>query len=248
MSSNDRNKTILILGSGATVGGKFCVNIDNVGYEPPMDQNFFESLPVQTIFNEDVYPALFYYQREMDERSLEATWSKIDLILKLCLGKIINEGHAYEKIEEKIKQKANSDNSYKKKLDNEKICSRVPSMAGWEFFSLLQKVYGQITPPKEESPLKKLISRLHEKDLLKSIITYNYDLSVELIFRDKFYYPIPECTNTFEPKHKDANKIPLIKLHGSLNWQEDSKRSKISEVAKVVLEHKCRKEGTFLTN
>ncbi|MEK6544938.1 MAG: hypothetical protein AABZ28_00185 [Nitrospinota bacterium] len=92
-------KVVLVLGSGATVGGKFKIKYGKRYFKPPMDHNFFETrLLKNNILKPEEYPALCYYQKRFKEKSFEATFSKIDLIAKLCLGKVISEEHVYEKI------------------------------------------------------------------------------------------------------------------------------------------------------
>jgi hypothetical protein len=41
--------TIIVLGAGATVGGKFRVRINNTDFDPPLDENFFKTLAVKEI-------------------------------------------------------------------------------------------------------------------------------------------------------------------------------------------------------
>lgn len=60
-----------------------------------------------------------------------------------------------------------------------------------------------------------------EKELLRGVITFNYDTSLEFLSLNVsglgqfFYYP--------GLSNQDASrKLPLFKLHGSLNWQTDS--------------------------
>lgn len=218
MGNNTKNKIALVLGSGATVGGNFEVRYKGESYEPPMDHNFFETLLLKIMLKPEEYPALCYYQKRFRENSFEATFSKIDLIAKLCLGKVISEEHAYEEIKNEMKEKAENDGSYKRKMEDENCCSRVPSMAAWEFLSLISMIFGHLEPP-ESSPLHILINELYNKGLLHCIVSYNYDLSVESIeeFDNRYYYPLPSIERSSQ-----SNRVPFFKLHGSLNWKEGS--------------------------
>ena len=47
---------------------------------------------------------------------------------------------------------------------------------------------------------------------MDGVVTFNYDTSVEQLFPVCFYYPRLSDDET-------KTKLPLIKLHGSLNWQ-----------------------------
>jgi len=202
--------TILVLGTGATLGGQFKVKIGGKCYAPPLDKNFFQTEAVKSIFKECEYPALFYYQREC---GLEPTWANIDLVAKMCLSKIIDEEGVWESVKNSMAEKAKGDTSYKNKMKAEKSIWRVPSMAGWELLSLIHEVYKETVPPKEKSPLWQVVSKLIEEDLLKGVITFNYDTSLETLLRrhnQGFYYP---CLPS------QSGGLPLIKLHGSLNWQ-----------------------------
>jgi len=208
--------TIIVLGAGATVGGKFRVRINNTDFEPPLDRNFFETPAVQKIFNPDDYPASSYYQQDP---SLEATWAKIDLYHKLCVSGVISEEQTYHKLSSKMHEKAREDRTYRIKMEQEKRCWMVPSMAGWELLDLIREVYRNLIPPKDVSPLQTLIEALKGKGNLKAIISFNYDTSVEKILERigiESYYPLP--TN----RQLSEDAIPVIKLHGSLNWQTDN--------------------------
>ncbi|MBI4689919.1 MAG: hypothetical protein HY754_06595 [Nitrospirae bacterium] len=157
--NNTNNKIALVLGSGATVGGNFKVKYEGKDYEPPMDHNFFETPLVKVILRPKEYPALCYYQKRFKEKSFEATFSKIDLIAKLCLGKVISEEYAYDEIKNLMAEKAKSDTSYKIKMEDECCCWRTPSMAAWEFISLISRIYGKLEIPKKTSPLHDLLRR-----------------------------------------------------------------------------------------
>ncbi len=119
-------KVIIVLGSGATVGGGFQVEYNGTLWEPPMDRNFFASPVVQSVFNKASYPALSWYQRK---DSLEETVSAIDLCLKLCLGGVISEERAFRDREEDMNRQ---DESYRRKMTDEPYSFRLPSMAEWE--------------------------------------------------------------------------------------------------------------------
>lgn len=239
-------KVVLVLGSGATVGGNFKVHYDGEDFEPPMDHNFFETLLLKIILKAEEYPALCYYKKRFKEKSFEATFSKIDLIAKLCLGKVISEEHAYETIKDEMGKKAEKDSSYKRKMEDECCRSRVPAMAAWEFIDLIRKVCKDLKPPQSSSssPLHSLVNELYDKGLLHCIISYNYDLSVESIkeFDDKFYYPIIESSESSKSK-----RIPFYKLHGSLNWKEGTgNQNQITRDANNVVPMEYRSAGDYI--
>lgn len=204
--------TVLVLGSGATLGGGFNVEIRGTRFEPPLDGNFFENPAVQSIFTPGNYPALAHYRQDP---SLEATWAKIDLLLKLCLSGVVSEEQTYEQVRELLKQKGQGDSSYQQKMERECCHSCVPSMAEWELRNLVRVVYLDLHAPEptQESPLYKLVDALRKDNLLCGVITFNYDTSLKILFRGQFQYP------SLQTERVDTH-LPLMKLHGSLNWQE----------------------------
>lgn len=210
------NGTVLVLGSGSTLGGGFQVEIRGTRFEPPLDRNFFESPAVQSILSPDCYPAVVHYRQGP---GLEATWAKIDLLLKLCLSGVVSEEHTSQLLKRKMDSKTNHDGqidkAYQQKMQRESCHSRVPSMAEWELRSLTREVYCDLCCPQplQESPLHKLITALWKENMLRGIISFNYDTSVEKLFDEQFYYPLFQVIGV-------DGKLPLMKLHGSLNWQE----------------------------
>jgi len=143
------------------------------------------------------------------------------LLLKLCLSAIINEEQAYERLRAPMEQRGQGDESYRQKMERECCHSRVPSMAGWELLSLVREVYLNLHQPPEESPLHGLVNALVNKSILRGIITFNYDTSLEILFPSQFYYPLLETEGI-------DKKLPLMKLHGSLNWQETYNQQQIA--------------------
>lgn len=162
------------------------------------------------------YPALGYYSQDI---GLETTWAKIDLLLKLCLSGVVSEENAYQTVKDGMNNRLNEDGqrdtSYLQKMERECCQSRLPSMAEWELRSLVLRVYSGLRPPEraQESPLYKLVDALQKSGVLCGVLTFNYDLSLETLCRPQFYYPLLENTPS-------DMKLPLMKLHGSLNWQE----------------------------
>ena len=210
------SKVILVLGAGATVGAGFKVRHNDGPLEPPLDRNFFESKAVEPIFIRDRFPVLYHYQRG-EEKELETLWSKVDLYHKLCRSGIVSEEHTFLNLAKEIIARAQDDHAYRRKMEQESRNWCVPSLGGWELLHLVSEVFkGLHHTTIEESPLHKIISRLQGEKLLDAIVTFNYDTSVEQLLPDCFYYPLL--------LNQDAKgKLPLIKLHGSLNWQADSR-------------------------
>lgn len=136
--------TVLVLGSGATLGGGFNVEIRGTRFEPPLDGNFFKNPAVQSIFTTPGnYPALAHYRQDP---SLEATWAMVDLLHKLYHSGVISEEHTYNAVYHTMLGKtmlgeSNRDNAYRTKMEQENRRWAVPSMAGWELLELVRLVF-----------------------------------------------------------------------------------------------------------
>lgn len=234
-------KIFLVLGSGATVGGGFQVSYNGTLWKPPMDYNFFETPLVQSILSTGDYPALTHYKQGS---SLEINWAKIDLYYKLCNRKIITEEESFRNIQSAMKTSRIRGYAAKMNKEKEKSHFCVPSMALWELRWLVRTVFCKLTTPSDAVlfPLKRLIQRLNEDHLLQGIVTFNYELSAELALQEissnPFFYPPFETI-------KSAGQIPLMKLHGSLNWQYSEKstskicvRSSFTSIAQMDYVHK----------
>ena len=90
MESNEP-RVLLILGSGATRGGGFRAHIEGSDFEVPMDRNFWRTPAVHSVFTADSYPALHHYREQVGGSSLEETWAYVDMLLKLCLSRVVSE-------------------------------------------------------------------------------------------------------------------------------------------------------------
>jgi hypothetical protein len=225
------SKVLLVLGSGATAGGGFQLKFEGALWKPPLDLNFFETPLVQKLFTEEDFPASYFYR---EGPGLEALWSKVDLYNKLCRSGVISESESYVKIANLMDAKAKKESAYRAKLEREDRRWRVPDMAVWELRTLIRTVFEKIRLPSGDSPpLYLVIDRLRNFGNLAGIINFNYDLSLEGSFGDTesmpFYYPT--LSNQYS-----AGKLPLFKLHGSLNWQTDSKSDRRIRMVNSIAE------------
>lgn len=215
-------KVILVLGSGATAGGGFHIVHGTSRLPVPMDGNFFESLAAKRAFTSSQFPALAHYRGHSPSLvSLEATWSSIDLLVKLCLGGVLTQEHDLAEIAHHLEQRASGDGSYREKMRHEPVESRAPSLAGWELLHLVREVIGGVKPVGGSLPLGDVVHRLRSAELLRAVISFNYDLSIEFILQEELFYPGLEVGLD--------RRIPLYKLHGSLNWEERPGRVALAE-------------------
>jgi len=218
---------MIVLGSGATVGAGFTIRHNNHSYEPPMDRNFFTSDIVKILLSQDSFPALSWYQKSP---SLEETISAIDLYEKLCIGGVISQEEAFNMRNDLLNTRAQNDKSYKRKMEQESCLWRLPSMAGWEFRELVSQIFGKLQPDMNGiSPLRNVFEKVKEGRDHMGLITFNYDLSFEMVCQNLFVYA--------DPGNPDKKGIPLYKLHGSLNWKETNQGlDELQEIGMVIVE------------
>jgi hypothetical protein len=221
-----------VLGSGATVGAGFEVRYDGKLWKPPMDRDFFSTPVVQSVFSESSYPALSWYQRKT---SLEETVSSLDLYLKLSLGGIISEEIPFRKFEEAMN---NQSKDYKRKMNRESCFSRLPCMAEWEWRGLVRTIYSSLKHKNiAKSPLSMILRKIPD---LGTIITFNYELSLEQCCPKPFVY-----SNPLNPTKKSG--LHLFKLHGSLNWRETKRGvENVSEKIRRSVPMEFHRDGTWV--
>jgi hypothetical protein len=156
---------------------------------------------------------------------------------------VISEEEAYQRCDESMRQRATMDPSYRLKLERERTLWRVPGMAGWEIRELVLQTYGEIREPDpNDSPLKTIIEAIRNRGILCGIVSFNYDTSVERLLSDQLVYVIPGRSH--DPPE---GKIPLYKLHGSLNWRESPSRIEPKGVDDPApVEMNFRSDGSWL--
>jgi hypothetical protein len=103
-------------------------------------------------------------------------------------------------------------------------------MPGWEYKTntlkglVRQDIDGILSPAtKKQFYLHKALLELHRhaiarrKELLAGIISLNYDDVLDMAYR-RWYGSPPYCFSLDDPLR--ANDVPLLKLHGSFNWED----------------------------
>ena len=258
--TNFMSTSLLVLGTGSTAYGGFHILDSRLKFQPPMDRNFFETSIVKLKFNERKFPALFFFHNLQLSNSLEKTWSDIDVCSKLTnnLGgkgiRIISMSHDYTKLEKLFQEKSARDTNFKNNIDCQKKWvgedGCIGPLADWEARELTVDLFSKLKPSLKPY-LSSLLKCILEHTELKGIATFNYDLSVEIVWniekfkRDLYYY---------DPDHASGlvNGVPLYKLHGSINWLSEfvSSRSqlwkeKISNDINELPVKSCYKQGDF---
>src|SRR5260221_8326773 len=113
-------KAFLIIGSGATSGGFETEN----GNDLPTDQGFFNAHVVAKLFSQETFPALHFFANLQSSKSLEKTWSDIDLASKLTNSqltkqRVISMEHDYKDLEKFFQKKALADPHFRNNLDSQ---------------------------------------------------------------------------------------------------------------------------------
>ncbi|MFC1617490.1 SIR2 family protein [Candidatus Margulisiibacteriota bacterium] len=231
-------KTVLVLGSGATVGANFKKNETKVS----TDREFFKNKKISDF--KSTYPALAkimeLFSTNESNLGLEETWTHIDNLARYYLD--VESKNQVNKLFNEVREKLDQYISlckYIKKLEKSRKKDYIMRnkdyknekhkfwliMAGMDIRQLVLDTYSGIES--KDNPLEKLIKKLDSENL--SCITYNYDLGFEKSCGKKgYYYPIENLRkklndDEFFPfknfDEQEINGIPIIKLHGSLNWE-----------------------------
>ena len=111
---------------------------------------------------------------------------------------------------------------------------------------------GAILPTDQYSSFAALIGELRERDEGVSIITFNYDVGLDLALRFHGFQPDYCLSDTPLLSSKAPGPVELMKLHGSVNWTQCSKcRKEIlyvpMDAAVLARESQWRLEGGRMT-
>jgi len=234
----------LILGSGSTAGSGYQLKSDQNGFklkdkELPYDKNFFEKVKI----SKDKFPALKLLKHpNLSLKSLERTWSLIDLAFKFRngeidisknkwndflnrygmrndLGKCFKSWYDFEIFLNKKEYDYRRNN--RRAVFNKDSVESSPHFftgdVGRELRMLVSRVYSNLIPPKEEQNVfRKMFRIMKENKLSFDIVNFNYDTLVERNLELPYTYISP---HGFERPISD-DLVRVIKLHGSLSWLE----------------------------
>lgn len=236
--------TAIIYGSGASRGSGYLVSISHyserdlvsTSIAPPTDQEFFCVLPDEYIKNS--YPALWYFKNEYypgnQRRSMENIWTDVDINHKHITLNTYNWSHENSEYKNKyISRYPLSD------IDNRQFImggflgnypsfttSPIPNRykflgdCGRDFRRLIYNVYGNYSKHTGVDNYKQLHEVISGSQYaVSAYITFNYDCFIEesLIEEPLKYIGTNDRTDSYESLKYGG--IPIIKLHGSLNWE-----------------------------
>ena len=194
-------KSVLLLGAGATAGSGVSCEINGARFNPPIDNNFFETIyqHAPDPLSENKRPFLRTLLSSFDSKfgetqdfsgiRLEQVWSFVDL----CFKHFLSGKYSFEKEHSKCKtliQAANQDTKdshyyYQEYMSQQGDINRavwlVLVLAGWELRTLASDVLGKINVDSNNN-FTKLWNNLRkdqENDQVPTVITFNYDLAFE---------------------------------------------------------------------
>lgn len=233
-----KNNVVVIYGSGASYASGYTVNvrlmIDNIDkstiLKPPTDYNFFDSIPKEYL---DIrYKALSHFidlfYPKGKRCSLEHVWTDIDINHK----QITLDTYNWKPESEDYLHNASYD-YLSMDLINEFFDGRhfdtSPRYNKYKYFGdcgrdfrrLVYDIYANYTSPTGDDHFRLLHDSLSASKYGNiSYITFNYDCYLEQSLARKRlkYIGINHATDSYRALMHDG--IPIIKLHGSLNWAE----------------------------
>jgi hypothetical protein len=152
--------------------------------------------------------------------SLEDLVAHTDLLAYSSVNReILSQKGDYCKFLGLLEARGREDSSYAGKLREEAQRMALPALVAWEALSIACEAWGPATPPKT-TPLVTLLDVLLDRSSRLTLATLNYDLVLE-----KAAMQLLDTGRTFrygEACETTPPTVEVLKLHGSLNWKEDT--------------------------
>jgi hypothetical protein len=222
-------KSVLFLGSGATVGS----GIKKNGKKLPSDGEFFsESKGLDKILPgwKKKYPTLNLVREQgiVSETGLFKTWNELFIYRSFARAGIIREEkNTLDKFMNLAHHPWSDSESWRKKHYRWQFHIRrsdwpreyyLAELAIWDLRVLVKEVYSNLKP-QNEIYIKFWNGLKTKYGEICAVVNLNYDTTFDkAIGNSDFYYP--GC------KKSSENKWPLIRPHGSLDWTSQNKFSK----------------------
>lgn len=199
---------VVIYGSGASYGSGYKIKINNLNSlkNPPTDIDFFNYIKDDFLFYNN-YKALFIFKKLYFDSNyipgMEEVWTALDLNYKHITLDTYNwfvESLIYTP------------------FGHEKY--QLLSDAGIDFKKLIYDIYSNYKEPKDIDNFKSLHNIITKSNLnFLGYITFNYDCFLENSLKDFDFKYIGFNYDTKSIDKLIHNNFPIIKLHGSLNWE-----------------------------
>ncbi|HJZ23757.1 MAG TPA: SIR2 family protein [Candidatus Babeliales bacterium] len=247
MKIKKKGKNIVVIyGSGASHASGYEVKVYNKSIKPPTDINFFKAIyDISPNLLKNKYPALWHFKNmyfmSNSDPGMEEVLTALDLNykhIKLASYNWTSETKNYiKKVKKLSKHMDVASPSNKLVYDNPpKNFSKYKFLGDCEreFRRLIYDIYSPYKISKNGKNNFLLLDQfLHNKPNLNFIgyITFNYDCYLEdtLNSEKRQFKYIDRNSYTEDEDHSVIPKgllhsgIPIVKLHGSLNWKEKLK-------------------------
>jgi hypothetical protein len=188
----DASNTVVILGTGATIGSGYT----RCGKNLPGDQGFFCNPHVQSLLKEEKYPALYLmlgtfrnvYGDNLANVSLEAVWTFLEFSAKDIFEPLTDltwERQRWLDIIRKPESRTDDEHCLCQHYREDHTITQQTEidlhlLAGWDLRKLLCRVYGETAAPVERNAYESLISKYGlPKDSTTTFISLNYDTILE---------------------------------------------------------------------
>jgi len=238
--NQDKKNIVVVYGSGASHASGYKVTVNKKSINPPTDINFFKDIDnISHNFLKNKYPALWcfkdIYFTSKSNRGMEEVWTALDLNfkhIKLASYNWTSETKYYfKKVKNLSKNMDVASPSNKLVTDNPpKKFSKYKFLGDCEreFRKLIYNIYSPYKISNNDTNKFRLLDQfLHNKSNLNFIgyITFNYDCYLEdaLILEKREFKYIDRNSYSENPEALSDRGIPIVKLHGSLNWNEKLK-------------------------
>lgn len=242
-------KLIVFYGAGATYDSNFNVKINSEkSFLPPMDKNFFETEIVQEIMVDDNYQAIKFFIKNLiplnSKLSLEDLWSNVSLNLRQLRFKtydwkketgkyLINYSKYYGDYypySDYLTESFTSGPIGNRSTQNTPIYNWKKFLGDCErdLKRLIYNCYSKLSiEDNKNSNYEIMHNIIKDFDLnILGYVSFNYDLALEKSLSNYNYLDVNiDIRNPYYIQNFPFSLI--LKLHGSLNWQNTSSSSDI---------------------
>jgi len=230
---------VVVYGSGASYASGYMIKLNQIidgrtlskDINPPTDQNFFTTIPDCLL--QIRYQALSYFKKiyypPAHRKSMEEVWTDVDINHKhIRLGTYKwnseNAEYAHQFVGNyPLIDLKNTHIDDEGRFDTSLGYNRYKFLGdcGRDFRKLIYDIYANYTVPKEYDYLRSLhiaLSNSRFKNI--SYLTFNYDCYLEQSLSDQGlkYIGLSDRTDNYDMLVYGGT--PIIKLHGSLSWEE----------------------------
>ncbi|MEN8264295.1 MAG: hypothetical protein ABFR82_12615, partial [Nitrospirota bacterium] len=220
----------VIYGSGASFASGYKMKVleqtsgrfFNKSINPAIDKDFFDKINDE--FLEKEYRALWKFKDKYfygnSKPSMEEVWTAVDLNHKHIRLATYNWREEQEEYLDGNREYEDMD------LSNISILAEYNQYAflgdcGRDFRRLIYNVYSDYEEPSNKDYFKLLHGKVNNSEhTFIGYITFNYDCYLENSIKDIEFKYINASSYTQDIKRLVYGKIPIVKLHGSLNWEE----------------------------